>query len=464
MEQHHPGRLIYLTKKAQPFSEINLRLPLSRVRQLSPLPFTLSNRRSRRNQRLPFFPASLLHSFLLPDAPFFPPSSLGTPSPLRSPSAIPFPGVYRPRGGTHNIATRKTCRFWLQGRCSRIPCPFLHCGNPQLLGVEERAPKNQPRRSLIWRNPDAARPSTPPASPHRPLAADGSGRRKWTKNGDPEAKRPSAPDTDAHACPFEDPPPPPPPQSSRRQRRHLGLRRRTWPSPRCNSSSERGLSLLGTGSEVSTLGTTTEILLAGLEDERGDGVRFQPVGSLRGHASDVTSLAVGNGRLYSGTPDGSIRAWNVPSMETVDEFESLSAAHGGAVTSLLCWWEFLLSASLDGTVKVCREAERTGGSGWRRFTATVSTKASSSTAQLTATAGRSSCARSATAPSICSICPVSATGAGSSAEAKVRAMQSAGSDGFFVGNAVETLASTRNPREPRSRIRSQKVIGYTGPV
>ncbi|CAA6675049.1 unnamed protein product [Spirodela intermedia] len=51
--------------------------------------------------------------------------------------------------------------------------------------------------------------------------------------------------------------------------------------------------------------------------ERGDGVRFQRVGSLRGHASDVTSLAVGNGRLYSGARDGSIRAWNVPSMEAV---------------------------------------------------------------------------------------------------------------------------------------------------
>ncbi|TVU48391.1 hypothetical protein EJB05_08027, partial [Eragrostis curvula] len=70
-----------------------------------------------------------------------------------------------------------------------------------------------------------------------------------------------------------------------------------------------------------------------------------------GHATKaVVSLAQGKGTLYSGSADGSIRAWDVASRRCVFTL----AGHASTVTALLCWDQFLLSSSDDGTVKVWR--------------------------------------------------------------------------------------------------------------
>ncbi|CAA7394191.1 unnamed protein product [Spirodela intermedia] len=61
-------------------------------------------------------------------------------------------GVHPPRSPIHDrrlpccgtasrtagVASRESvCGFWLQGRCARLPCPFLHCRDLQLLVAGE---------------------------------------------------------------------------------------------------------------------------------------------------------------------------------------------------------------------------------------------------------------------------------------------------------------------------------------
>ncbi|CAL4937619.1 unnamed protein product [Urochloa decumbens] len=78
---------------------------------------------------------------------------------------------------------------------------------------------------------------------------------------------------------------------------------------------------------------------------------FDEVAAFVGHEKAVVSLAQGKGTLYSGSADGSVRAWDLESRRCVC---TLAAAHASSVTALLCWEQFLLSSSDDGTVKVWR--------------------------------------------------------------------------------------------------------------
>ncbi|KAL8487600.1 hypothetical protein ACS0TY_024062 [Phlomoides rotata] len=43
-------------------------------------------------------------------------------------------------------AKKQVCRFWLQGRCNRNPCRFMHTELP---------PLPHPRRSMTWKNPNS---------------------------------------------------------------------------------------------------------------------------------------------------------------------------------------------------------------------------------------------------------------------------------------------------------------------
>lgn len=119
---------------------------------------------------------------------------------------------------------------------------------------------------------------------------------------------------------------------------------------------------------------------------------FEPAASLKGHTLAVVTLVVGGNRMYSGSMDHSIRvSWTlnkacswficeflleefpnndhqilyclffslrfvvyvqVWSLETLQCMQTLSG-HTDVVMSVLCWDQFLLSASLDKTVKVC---------------------------------------------------------------------------------------------------------------
>ena len=49
-----------------------------------------------------------------------------------------------------------------------------------------------------------------------------------------------------------------------------------------------------------------------------------------------------------------LQVWDLASGQCIQTLE----AHSDIVTSLLCWKEFLLSCSLDGTIKVCKNAIR----------------------------------------------------------------------------------------------------------
>ncbi|KAK7342522.1 hypothetical protein VNO80_25477 [Phaseolus coccineus] len=59
-------------------------------------------------------------------------------------------------------------------------------------------------------------------------------------------------------------------------------------------------------------------------------------------------LFVGAEMLYSGSMDQSIKVWD---MDTLQCTMTLNE-HNDVVTSLICWDEFLLSSSFDGTIKI----------------------------------------------------------------------------------------------------------------
>lgn len=69
---------------------------------------------------------------------------------------------------------------------------------------------------------------------------------------------------------------------------------------------------------------------------------------LKGHDGAVHSLVIGAGRLYSGSRDSTIKAWDLQTMQCLQTLY----AHSSDVTSVLCWSSYLLSASLDKTLKI----------------------------------------------------------------------------------------------------------------
>ncbi|GJV20879.1 zinc finger CCCH domain-containing protein 48-like protein [Tanacetum coccineum] len=98
--------------------------------------------------------------------------------------------------------------------------------------------------------------------------------------------------------------------------------------------------------------------------------------SLNGPVGQVYSLAVGNELLFAGVQDSNILAWKYNTVtncfEPVTALQGHSAAvvtlvwnlenlqclqtltgHTSVVMSVLCWDQFLLSCSLDKTIKVC---------------------------------------------------------------------------------------------------------------
>ncbi|CAM0870725.1 unnamed protein product [Alopecurus aequalis] len=125
------------------------------------------------------------------------------------------------------------------------------------------------------------------------------------------------------------------------------------------SGEEHRLPLPAAGTRITALLDDDEHLFAGAEDGAiyiwsldRERQRFEEVAALAGHDGHaaVASLARGKGALYSGLADGVIMAWDLATRRRVCGF----AGHASRVTALLCWDQFLLSASDDGTVKVWR--------------------------------------------------------------------------------------------------------------
>ncbi|GLT94889.1 hypothetical protein SLE2022_126030 [Rubroshorea leprosula] len=74
---------------------------------------------------------------------------------------------------------------------------------------------------------------------------------------------------------------------------------------------------------------------------------FKLVAFLKGHSKVVLCLTTGTGRLYSGSMDHTVRVWDPKNFECLH----ILREHRGYVTSLLCWQSFLLTSSLDKTIK-----------------------------------------------------------------------------------------------------------------
>ncbi|KAL0413058.1 UNVERIFIED_CONTAM: Zinc finger CCCH domain-containing protein 17 [Sesamum radiatum] len=75
---------------------------------------------------------------------------------------------------------------------------------------------------------------------------------------------------------------------------------------------------------------------------------------LKGHHGAVTSLVVGsNNRLYSGSRDCTIRVWDRQNLKCLHTLYR----HTKDVMAVICWDNYLLSASLDNTLKIWAATE-----------------------------------------------------------------------------------------------------------
>ncbi|XP_073145927.1 zinc finger CCCH domain-containing protein 48-like [Henckelia pumila] len=76
-----------------------------------------------------------------------------------------------------------------------------------------------------------------------------------------------------------------------------------------------------------------------------------PTATLMGHNGAICSITIGGKNLYTGSKDHNTRDWNLETLQCVQ----ILSGHTGDVTSLLCWDRYLLSASLDNTLKIWGE-------------------------------------------------------------------------------------------------------------
>ncbi|KAF2569790.1 hypothetical protein F2Q68_00026945 [Brassica cretica] len=124
-----------------------------------------------------------------------------------------------------------------------------------------------------------------------------------------------------------------------------------------NVQTSKDLHLNGVVGQVRTMTVGNGMLFAGTSsgsisvwkatDSESD--PFTYLTSLKGHHSgEVTCFIVGGHRLYSGSVDRTIKAWDLNTLECTMTLRH----HTDTVTSLLCWDQFLISSSLDGTIKV----------------------------------------------------------------------------------------------------------------
>ncbi|XP_071715678.1 zinc finger CCCH domain-containing protein 48-like [Rutidosis leptorrhynchoides] len=114
------------------------------------------------------------------------------------------------------------------------------------------------------------------------------------------------------------------------------------------------------GGHVNAITMFEDILFAGMEDgtilswkSTSKSSFSEEATCMNGHTGSVLSLIIGNKRLYSGSADHTIRAWDCNSLECIH----VLSGHKSDVTTVLCWDQYLLSGSLDKTIKVWGAAE-----------------------------------------------------------------------------------------------------------
>ncbi|KAL8495386.1 hypothetical protein ACS0TY_019508 [Phlomoides rotata] len=101
-------------------------------------------------------------------------------------------------------------------------------------------------------------------------------------------------------------------------------------------------------------------LIAGMEDgsilvwkQNPETKIPEPAAMVREHNGAICSLVIGANRLYSGSKDCTIKAWDLQNMQCLQTL----TGHTNTVKSVLCWESYLMSASLDNTLKVWATTE-----------------------------------------------------------------------------------------------------------
>ncbi|XP_073061597.1 zinc finger CCCH domain-containing protein 48-like isoform X2 [Primulina eburnea] len=127
-----------------------------------------------------------------------------------------------------------------------------------------------------------------------------------------------------------------------------------------NFQTQAEFTLNGFVGQVHCLVADNDLLFAGIEDGTilvwkwdPEANTPKPTAMLKGHNGAICSFIIGGKKLYSGSKDHTIRAWDLETLQCVQ----ILSGHTGDVTSLLCWDRYLLSTSLDNTLKIWAATE-----------------------------------------------------------------------------------------------------------
>ncbi|KAI7755296.1 hypothetical protein M8C21_007096 [Ambrosia artemisiifolia] len=122
-----------------------------------------------------------------------------------------------------------------------------------------------------------------------------------------------------------------------------------------NRETQTAVVIPASGGMVNAVTMFEDVLFAGMEDgtilswkSTSKSSFSDEATSLKGHTGSVLSLIVGAKMLFSGSADRTIRVWDVESLEC----KHVLNGHSGDVTSVICCNQYLFSGSLDKTIKV----------------------------------------------------------------------------------------------------------------
>ncbi|XP_042423398.1 zinc finger CCCH domain-containing protein 17-like [Zingiber officinale] len=114
------------------------------------------------------------------------------------------------------------------------------------------------------------------------------------------------------------------------------------------------------GGQVHAIAASNGFVFAGIQDgsilawqfNSEELITEQPMASLDGHLLPVVSLLV-HEDIYSGSTDHTIKVWDLTSLQCIQTING----HTSSVMSLLSWGPYILSCSLDNSIKIWATSE-----------------------------------------------------------------------------------------------------------